>query len=343
MEHRSVSNLDELEQLVPPRRAAPDSIRQIQRPQLGQLVSEMAMGVELPRKRIGLTPVARDKFGVPILMSNRAAKKVGTRRRRAQGHTEPPHTRFPASIAPWPLPVPLSVPAPAVFSAESPQPKGDRRDKSNRNSNDNDSGNNNAATAGGVQAREPGGGGSESGETNGGQRGHAGKLTLVSAGQLEDLRADLIQSARENSDLRHKVDMLERKLARAEDQRETYWACGVEWARREKGLRSELEHWRAQAEVATKRGSAVEGAATYGFVGVRGFGGRDKLDEGQGHGPGLGLQFEIGFDAEDSGTDFDTGFDADFGTDFGADPGLFTAAGGGEELDKERGAMLWMD
>ncbi|KIW93084.1 uncharacterized protein Z519_05689 [Cladophialophora bantiana CBS 173.52] len=344
MEHRSVSNREGSEQQVPPGRAAPDSTRQIQRLQLSQLVSEMAMSVKLPRKRSGLTPVARDKYGVPIIISNRAAK-VGTRRRRAQGQTEPPYPRSPTSIARRPLPVPLSVPAPAAFSADSRQSKGDRKDKSRSNSNgnrqinDNDNGNDNSATASDIQVRAPGSGG-KSGETNRGQRGHAGKLTLISADQLEDLRADLIQSARENSDLRHEVDMLERKLARAEDQRETYWACGVEWARREKGLQNELEHWRAQGEAATKWGSAIEGAATYGFVGGRGFGGRDELDEDQGQGSGLGLQFELGFNAEDSGTAFDTGFDTDFGTNFGAHPGLFTAAGGGEELDEERDAMM---
>ncbi|OAP54589.1 hypothetical protein AYL99_11037 [Fonsecaea erecta] len=88
---------------------------------------------------------------------------------------------------------------------------------------------------------------------------HAARLQRISVEQqqqqqlLEELRADLIQSAQDNNDLRHEVAALEQKIAHMEQERQ-------DWARREAELIGEVEYWTIQAHAQAQAAAAVAAA-----------------------------------------------------------------------------------
>ena len=61
----------------------------------------------------------------------------------------------------------------------------------------------------------------------------ANKLTIMSAKELEAIRVEMIEQAKENQDLRHEVTILENRYAKALYDRQLYWDCGVAWAKKE--------------------------------------------------------------------------------------------------------------
>ncbi|OAG41340.1 hypothetical protein AYO21_04503 [Fonsecaea monophora] len=416
-----------------------DQTPRAERLRRGLALHEAVMGVEPPRRRLtGLTPVARDKFGVPLVMSNLPQKKAGARKRRIQRQQQQQQQQTrnqqheqrqsAASIAPsQPSPV-SSAPAPAfvagaaapAMSMSSPatarapahmpaapepartpaplfagtQTQKTRHDTPVRSDYVGNHGNKKVKTTTTTTTSDDTGnvvgvpnnpvGGARSDDADGrktkgnsgnvtkgprqqqqqqrqqsGAEQQPGKLTLISAEQLHDLRADLVQSARENSDLRHEVEVLEQRLAQTEEERQTYWACGMEWARRERALVLEMEFWREQARSAATTMTtatttttttehypddmgdvdnmgAIGGPVQYGFIGGGYFGDNDN-GHGHGHGPAqqTGLGTEYAFD-----TDFAAGFGAGPGADpwtgfddagFGAGPATGTDPGTGTE------------
>ncbi|OAL27441.1 hypothetical protein AYO20_09792 [Fonsecaea nubica] len=426
-----------------------DQTPRVERLRRGLALHEAVMGVEPPRRRrTWLTPVARDKFGVPLVMSNLPQKKAGPRKRRVQQQQQQQQQQqtrnqqqeqqeqhqSTASIAPsrpspfssvsapafvagpaapaMSMSLPATARAPAHMSA-APKPTrtpaplfartqtqktrhdthvpsdfvgnhGNKKVKTTTMTTSDDAGNVvgmqnpvRGARSDDADGRETKG---NSGNVTkgprqqrqqrqqGGAEQQPGKLTVISAEQLHDLRADLVQSARENSDLRHEVEVLEQRLAQTEEERQTYWACGMEWARRERALVLEMEFWREQARsTATTMTTtttehypddmgdvddmgAIGGPVQYGFIGGGYFG-----DHGHGHGHGpaqqTGLGTEYAFDADFAagfgagpGADPWTGFDdAGFGAATGPDHLADAAACDADELDKERDVMLRMD
>ncbi|KIW76707.1 hypothetical protein Z517_09151 [Fonsecaea pedrosoi CBS 271.37] len=387
-----------------------DQTPRAERLRRGLALHEAVMGVEPPRRRLtGLTPVARDKFGVPLVMSNLPQKKAGARKRRIQRQQQQQQQQqqqtrnqqheqrqSAASIAPSRPSTLSSAPAPALVAgpaapamsmslpatarapahmSTAPKPtrtpgplfattqtQKTRHDTPVSSDFVGHHGNKKVKTTTTTAASDDTGnvvgvqnpvGGARSDDADGrktkgnsgnvtkgprqqsGAEQQPGKLTLISAEQLHDLRADLVQSARENSDLRHEVEVLEQRLAQTEEERQTYWACGMEWARRERALVLEMEFWREQARSAATTTTmttttttehypddmgdvdntgAIGGPVQYGFIGGGYFGDNDN---GHGHGPAqqTGLGTEYAFD-----TDFAAGFGAGPGAGPGADP-----------------------
>ncbi|KAJ9630093.1 hypothetical protein H2204_008748 [Knufia peltigerae] len=58
-------------------------------------------------------------------------------------------------------------------------------------------------------------------------------VTIIPSKQLEDLRSDLIELAKDNAELKHQMSVVEEKLIDAQYHRRLYWNCGVAWARAE--------------------------------------------------------------------------------------------------------------
>ncbi|OQV09566.1 hypothetical protein CLAIMM_13673 [Cladophialophora immunda] len=331
-------NQDEQQQI--PAGGSLDRTALIQPLRLGQILHETDIGLELPRKRTGLTPVARDKFGVPVVMSNLPQKKAGARKRKTQRQTESP--RSVQSVTAPLAPAPAS--APSSTNAQKPNKESTATASGHVNNKDEAAATTDGRTA--EHAQRPARAKSAHGPPKRGRTQQPGKLTLISAEQLGDLRADLIQSAKDNSDLRHEVDVLERKLAQSEEERRMYWSCGLEWARREKGLCMELEYWKAQAGAATQDNIGDDGGAVqYGFVGGRdfdvGFQAAQHHQGGTAQGIELGLDIPLSVLPAAGHGAVDADFGARFGTGFDRAPDHLVATA--DELDKERDVMLRMD
>lgn len=58
-------------------------------------------------------------------------------------------------------------------------------------------------------------------------------VTMLSSKQLDELRSDLVELTKENTELKHQIGVIEEKLADAQFHRRLYWNCGVAWARTE--------------------------------------------------------------------------------------------------------------
>ncbi|KAK4936992.1 hypothetical protein LTR10_022241 [Elasticomyces elasticus] len=61
----------------------------------------------------------------------------------------------------------------------------------------------------------------------------ASKLTIMPTKELETIRAEMLEQAKENQELRHEVTVLENRYAKALYDRQLYWECGVNWAKQE--------------------------------------------------------------------------------------------------------------
>ncbi|KIW14310.1 hypothetical protein PV08_07092 [Exophiala spinifera] len=71
-------------------------------------------------------------------------------------------------------------------------------------------------------------------------------VTMLSSKQLQEIRGDLVELAKENAELKHQKGVLEAMLADAQFHCRLYWNCGVAWAR------AELE-WIKEREMLKRR------------------------------------------------------------------------------------------
>ena len=92
----------------------------------------------------------------------------------------------------------------------------------------------------------PGPGSSEAG-------GGGTKLTIIASKDLEDIRAETVDAANENAQLRHQLAMLEKRLADAEYHARLYWQCGMKWARQELQWVEERERLLGRVRVLQQR------------------------------------------------------------------------------------------
>lgn len=92
------------------------------------------------------------------------------------------------------------------------------------------------------------------------------KLTIMPAQDLAEIRFDIIDFAKDNQELRHQMTMLQNQHARAVYERQLFWDCGMEWARRSlewqmevgrlRGRVQELEDTIARLQAGVSRESA---------------------------------------------------------------------------------------
>ena len=85
------------------------------------------------------------------------------------------------------------------------------------------------------------------------------KLTIMPAKELEAIRVEMIEQAKENQELRHEVTVLENRYAKALYDRQLYWDCGVAWAKKELAWQAEFARLNAQIKMLQETVAKLQG------------------------------------------------------------------------------------